>query len=308
MAKKISVFICMLALSIIGLLTFLVTYSSPKCGDNVECIDVVESTGTEPIYCARPALLDIANVWCFTTDTSHEQITSSSSPTTDTQTTTETTTTYTTATTKPEVKAVPVRTTTYISTTTGKTTTCTTTTTNSLTQSEVYVVYKPATHYIHKSTCKWFDKTCVRIDSTDGLECRKCSKCNPDMLIIKQYVPPVDDTKYGNYDGVTSSEIVLLQKLVQNEYGADWVSVQEKAKIVASIMCQVKDKRFPNTVTKCIYKSCVPYGFNPNKYRKITDSVKKAVQYYFDNRYTVFKNWTANSWYGDGKRNHFYKA
>ena len=109
---------------------------------------------------------------------------------------------------------------------------------------------------------------------------------------------------YSGYK-VTQEEIALLRKLVANEYGADWVPVKEKAKIVASIMAQVKDKRFPNTVKGCIYKTCVPYGFNPNKRRTISKSVIAAVDYYFANANTVFKNWTANSWWGDGKYNHF---
>lgn len=112
-------------------------------------------------------------------------------------------------------------------------------------------------------------------------------------------------TKSSSGYKVTQEEIVLLRKLVANEYGADWVPVREKAKIVASIMAQVKDKRFPNTVKGCIYKTCVPYGFNPNKKRTISKSVIAAVDYYFANADTVFKNWTANSWWGDGKYNHF---
>ena len=130
-------------------------------------------------------------------------------------------------------------------------------------------------------------------------------------IIIKKNTNTVaatsNSTKKNGYQP-TQSEILLLQKLVQNEYGADWVSVYDKACIVASIMCQVKDNRFPNTITSCIYRSCVPFGFNPNRAIKITNSVKQAVSYYFNNQNTVFANWNCNSWYGDGRRNHFYRT
>ena len=238
--------------------------------------------------------------------------TESTQTTTETSTTTtteETTTTTTTSTTSETTTSARHKTTTSTGANKVQPAPISTTTTAA---KKVYIVYKPSTHYIHKSTCRWFDKTCKEITSTEGLECRRCSECKPELEIVKEYIPPVkQETKTEistGYAGVTASEIILLQKLVANEYGADWVSVKEKAKIVASVMNQVKDKRFPNTVTKCIYKSCVPFGFNPNKKRTISDSVKKAVQYYFDNRNTVFKNWTANSWYGDGKYNHFYRA
>jgi hypothetical protein len=47
-----------------------------------------------------------------------------------------------------------------------------------------YVVYKPSTHYIHRSTCRWFDSEWYEISDTEGLECIKCSECNPEMDIV----------------------------------------------------------------------------------------------------------------------------
>lgn len=254
----------------------------------------------------------------ITTEQTEETTSSETESTTETTTSTDTTSTTTTE-----------ETTTTTTTTTETTTTSDSTTTKEQTVAAPavpagYVVYKPRTHYIHRSTCHWVDKTCKKVETAHGLECRRCSECKPDLKIEKEYVVTTTTkttkkktttttttkttSKSASKYNVTQSEIILLQKLVQNEYGADWVSKYDKACIVASIMNQVKDKRFPNTVTKCIYKSCVPYGFNPNKSRKITQSVKDAVQYYFDNANTVFANWKCNSWYGDGKRNHFYRA
>ena len=53
-----------------------------------------------------------------------------------------------------------------------------------------YVVFKPSTHYIHKSTCHWVDSTCYEITDTKEIECRKCSECNPEIEIINNYVEP----------------------------------------------------------------------------------------------------------------------
>jgi len=45
----------------------------------------------------------------------------------------------------------------------------------------VYIVYKPSTKFIHKNTCKWFDNTCYKIDSLEGLSYKYCTDCNPDL-------------------------------------------------------------------------------------------------------------------------------
>lgn len=308
MANKISKFVCMFALSVICMLTFLVSYNSRKDLLTNNDGDLIQETTTETKtaddYSAQPELIKIDNVWYYITSRTYR------TTTTETTTATRRTTTYTTTTQKPMPIPAPIttashRSTQAVSTTTTSRVTTTTTSTTQKPVARVYTVYKPSTHYIHMSTCKWFDKTCIEITDTHGLECRRCSQCKPDMTIEKEYVPPVKKTETVSYSGVSQSDIILLQKLVANEYGADWVSTYEKAKIVAAVMNQVKDKRFPNTVRECIYKSCVPYGFNPNKKRTISQSVKDAVAYYF-NHPEKFKGFTANSWYGDGKKNHFY--
>lgn len=177
------------------------------------------------------------------------------------------------------------------------------------TESRVFVVYKPSTHYIHKSTCHWVDSTCYEITNTDGLECRKCSECNPDLEIITPYKPTSDVAVTTT--GISDSDYTLLCKIVANEYGG-MADVYERAKIVASVMNQVKDPRFPNTVEAALDKSCAPWGFN--KYAEYFcggsihySSMSDAVDYYLNNP-DLFANWTCNSWWGDGKWNHFYTA
>ena len=107
------------------------------------------------------------------------------------------------------------------------------------------------------------------------------------------------------YDyGLTEYEVILLRKLVSSEYGADWVSVEEKAKIVASIMNRVYNSG--RSISDVIASCCEPWGFNRNKNYYMSDSIIAAVDYYFANKDTVFANWTATSWYGNGRVNTFY--
>lgn len=99
---------------------------------------------------------------------------------------------------------------------------------------------------------------------------------------------------------VSSREYELLCKIVASEYGG-MRDVHERAKIVASVMNQ--SYRTKKSIESCLYASCVPWGFNPNNtyycgvhYTAMSD----AVDYYFANRNTVFKDWQADSWYASG--------
>jgi hypothetical protein len=52
------------------------------------------------------------------------------------------------------------------------------------------IVYKPTTHYIHYSSCRWADNSCYEITSTEDIEARLCDECNPHIEIINLYEEP----------------------------------------------------------------------------------------------------------------------
>lgn len=72
-----------------------------------------------------------------------------------------------------------------------------TTTTTAITDpviTEEYVIYKPATHYIHMNTCRWAASGDIyKIENTEDIEARRCSECNPFMEIITEYIEPVPE-------------------------------------------------------------------------------------------------------------------
>lgn len=55
---------------------------------------------------------------------------------------------------------------------------------------EEYVVYKPSTKYVHRSTCRWNKGDATLITETSGVEARLCNECNPDIEIVSEYIPP----------------------------------------------------------------------------------------------------------------------
>lgn len=124
----------------------------------------------------------------FETTTASTSTTSTTIPTTTEITTTTTHTTTSSIVT--EVETTQAVQTTYETTKTIEIIPETTTTV----VTETYVVYKPATHYIHMNTCRWAASGEVqRIESTEGIEARRCSECNLSMEIITEYVEPVPE-------------------------------------------------------------------------------------------------------------------
>lgn len=118
---------------------------------------------------------------------------------------------------------------------------------------------------------------------------------------ITEYIEPV----YTDNLPITERERVLLCNVVANEYGSDWVSVYDKACVVATVMNRVNDSRFPNDIESVLTQ---PYQFSgywasDSYYSTVTDSCVEAVNYYFAHpeefgSYLYFE--------GDGTRNYFH--
>ena len=114
-------------------------------------------------------------------------------------TTVETSTTVTTGTTSTSTSTSTISTTTSTSTTLSSTTATTTAvieeTAATVESAETtvaapetaeserdFVVFKPNTHYIHRSTCHWAKQgEVIEIENTENIECRICSECKPDL-------------------------------------------------------------------------------------------------------------------------------
>lgn len=160
-----------------------------------------------------------------------------------------------------------------------------------------YVVFKPSTHYIHKSTCHWADDTCDEITDTKEIECRKCSECNPEIEIVNEYIEPTPVAV-----GIDDYSRRLLAEITQREAGSNWISQYNKAKIVAGVMNRVSDPRFSNTVYDVLVAPSQFSGYWPGCCEP-SQACWDAVDYYF-NHTDEFNS--DNSWWGDGSQNHFY--
>lgn len=181
-----------------------------------------------------------------------------------------------------------------------------------------HVVYKPSTKYIHKNNCKWVDDSCYEIASTEDIEARKCSDCNPDMVIVNEYTVPATTTEtetnntgtagLTSLNYITETERVMLCNVVGGEYGSDWISQYDKACVVACVMNRYYDGGWCNGMDNTIYNVITApgqfnsYYANTSYNSNVTDSCISAVEYYFENQ-SSFPHYT--SFYGDGTRNYF---
>ena len=227
------------------------------------------------------------------------------------------------------VTTVPV--TTAITTTTTVETTVTTTTTKITTEKKKVFIFKPETHYIHTKDCYWTECGIIEeITNTEDIEARLCDECCPDIEIVNLYEEPeIDYTEtYTDYEEDTDSsedyynedesestyaaqgsynisdwEYTLLCRIVSSEYGSDWVPVEEKAKIVASVMAMVYNPNYPDTIEEVLDVSCAPWGFDKYYDYYMSDSIYAAVDYYFTSG--AYDGWTCTSWSGDGTWNYF---
>lgn len=108
---------------------------------------------------------------------------------------------------------------------------------------------------------------------------------------------------------ITEEERIFLCNTVGTEYGADWVSLYDKARIVDTVMTRVDQGCWTNGLESNVYNVLTaPNQYNPwyaeGYYHDcVSQSCIDAVEYYFQHR-DEFPHYT--SFYGDGVENHFY--
>ena len=104
---------------------------------------------------------------------------------------------------------------------------------------------------------------------------------------------------------ITEYERVLLCNIVANEAGSDWISIYDKASVVACVMNRVNSPDFPNTIEGVLTQ---PYQFSGyyasgSYYSTVTDACIQAVDYYFNNP-NEFGYWLYFE--GNGTNNYFH--
>lgn len=103
---------------------------------------------------------------------------------------------------------------------------------------------------------------------------------------------------------ISDYEYVLLANAVANEYGSNWISVPEKAKVVATVVNRTNSPLFPNTIEGVLTQPYQFTGYVASGYYQpnVTESCKQAVDYYYEHP-DEFGNWLY--FWGDGQMNHF---
>ena len=124
-------------------------------------------------------------------------------------------------------------------------------------------------------------------------------------VVIEPTTAWVEPEPVWNNAPISDYERILLNNVVAREYGSDWVSVYDKACVVACVMNRVNSPQFPNTIEGVLTQ---PYQFSGYyacnyEWSNVTDSVRESVDYYF-NHQDEFGSYLY--FYGDGTRNYFY--
>lgn len=205
-----------------------------------------------------------------------------------------------TQTTLPELRTTTTTTTTATSTTTVKPTTATTTT-----------GFKPV---IVSSTSKAITENTESVIETTAYKITECATDIIETEVSEVVVLTTEETpepiidEYTNNVGVSESEYILLCNCVAYEAGSEWISEYDKALVVEVIMNRVNSSSFPNDIYSVITQEGQFSGVwnyaNLGYYAdNVSDSVKKAVDLYFNNPsqfnhgYMYFE--------GDGVMNYF---
>lgn len=109
---------------------------------------------------------------------------------------------------------------------------------------------------------------------------------NQTIAIPAETVPVESDSvvEVSSSYPITEYERILLCNVVANESGSDWISIYDKACVVACVINRTNSPDFPNTIEAVLTQ---PYQFSGYYasdcyYPTVTDACIQAVDYYFE--------------------------
>ena len=147
-------------------------------------------------------------------------------------------------------------------------------------------------------------------ESYDDNDEYDCYDNNYGYYSEETYDEGVNDTDSNSYYNAGDYDKQLLAEITCHEYGADWVPVEEKAKIVATVINRVESDDYPDSVYDVLMQDGQfhgswdgGYGYWPGEVDPNQGSYD-AVDYYFEHQDEYSDNYT--SWSGDGYANYFY--
>ncbi|SEL29926.1 peptidoglycan-binding protein [Ruminococcus albus] len=146
-----------------------------------------------------------------------------------------------------------------------------------------------------------FQKKYMGAKEVDGIVGPKTIKAMKNALRIKIEVPK----------GVSEANYILLCNCVAHEANLSNISMYEKALVVEVVMNRKNSKDFPNTIKGVItqknqFSGASSYANLKTYSSKVTNEVKEAVTYYFNNKKTFDEGYLY--FRGNGKFNCFSKT
>lgn len=109
---------------------------------------------------------------------------------------------------------------------------------------------------------------------------------NQTIAIPAETVPVESDSvvEVSSSYPITEYERILLCNIVANESRSDWISIYDKACVVACVMNRINSPDFPNTIEAVLTQpdQFSDYYASNCYYPTVTDACIQAVDYYFE--------------------------
>lgn len=192
----------------------------------------------------------------------------------------------------------------YVMTAASTTTSNETTTTSTTTTEETTTTTTEETTTTTTTTTTTEESTTTTTTTTNTTTKKKTTTIETTTTeLTTEETATIDPDDYYNIP-ITESERIMLTNLVAHEYGANWISTAEKAKIVMVVMNRVNSKNFPNDIHKVILQKGQFCNMPDNRYiKQVTQDCIEAVYYYFNH----VNDYSTNLffYYGDGFKNTF---